>query len=88
MVKKLKKLGKNTSTAEIQNISNRGIWIFVNQQEFFLSFEKYPWFKKATIDQIYDVTFYHGKHLLWPSLDVDLDINVMKNPEAYPLKYK
>ena len=88
MPKTLKKPGKNTLVAEIQNISNQGIWIFANDQEFFLSFDKYPWFRKATIDQIYDFKFHHKKHLHWPELDVDVDIESLKTPEAYPLEYK
>lgn len=88
MIKKLKKPGKTTSIAEIQNISNYGIWIFVNDREYFLSFDKYPWFQKATISQIYDFKLSNGKHLHWPDLDVDLDVNVLQDPDAYPLKYK
>ncbi|MFH1254000.1 MAG: DUF2442 domain-containing protein [bacterium] len=80
--------GSSTSFAEIQNISNYGIWFFVNGSEYFLSFDKYPWFQNATIGQIYDFKFSHGKHLHWPKLDIDLDIDVLKNPDAYPLKYK
>lgn len=88
MPKKLKKRGKSISIAEIQDISKQGIWIFISDQEFFLPFKKFPWFKKATIDQIYDFKFYHGKHLHWPALDVDIDLESLKNPEAYPLEYK
>lgn len=88
MIKKSKRPGKNISIAEIQNISNYGIWIFVNDQEYFLPFDKYPWFQKATIGQIYDFDFHHGKHLHWPALDVDLDIDVLQKPDAYPLRFK
>ena len=88
MKKKSKKLGKVISVAEIQGISKQGMWIFVNDREFFLPFDEYPWFAKATIDQIYDFELCNEKHLHWPSLDVDLDIDSFKNPEAYPLKAK
>ena len=27
-------------------------------------------------------------HLYWPDLDVDLTIDMIVNPEAYPLRYK
>lgn len=40
--------------AEIQSISRRGTWIFVEDQEFFMPFDLYPWFQKAAIEQIYD----------------------------------
>jgi hypothetical protein len=88
MPKKSKVLGKNTSaSAEIQNISNQGIWILINGQEFFMPFKKFPWFLNATIQQIYNLEFFHGKHLHWPSLDVDIEVESLKHPDAYPLKY-
>ena len=88
MAKKLKKLGRSISaSAEVQNISQHGIWILVNGQEFFLSFIEFPWFLRATIEQIYNLQFFHGKHLHWPSLDVDIELEALKYPDAYPLKY-
>lgn len=88
MAKKLKKLGRSISaSAEVQNISQHGIWILVNGQEFFLSFIEFPWFLRATIEQIYNLQFFHGKHLHWPSLDVDIELEALKHPDAYPLKY-
>lgn len=88
MLKKSKKLGKSTSSsAEIQNISAQGIWILVNQQEFFMPFKEFSWFLKATLEQIYDLEFFHDKHLHWPSLDIDIEVDSLKHLEAYPLKY-
>ncbi len=88
MPKKLKNLGKNISaSAEVQNISGQGIWILVDEKEFFMPFKDFPWFLKATIEQIYNIEFFHGKHLHWPALDVDIDIESLKHPDAYPLKY-
>ena len=88
MLKKSKKLGKSTSaSAEIQNISAQGIWILVNKQEFFMPFKEFPWFLKATLEQIYDLEFFHDKYLHWPSLDIDIEVDSLKHLEAYPLKY-
>lgn len=88
MPKKLQKPGKNTSfKAEVQNISQQGIWIWVINKEFFLPFTQFPWFKKATIEQIYNLELFHGKHLHWPTLDIDIDLESLKHPEAYPLMY-
>ena len=88
MKKTLKKSGKNISVAEVQNISQHGIWILVDQEEFFLDFSNYPWFQDATINQIYDVQYFHQKHLHWPALDVDLEVDSLRYPAAYPLVYK
>lgn len=88
MLKKSKKTGKSISAkAEIQNISNHGIWILVNDQEFFMPFEEFPWFLKATIKEIYNVKSFHGHHFHWPELDLDIDIEALNHPEAFPLKY-
>lgn len=88
MPKKFQKRGSNISVkAEVQNISEQGIWILVSDQEFFLPFDEYPWFYKATIEQIYDLQFFHGRHLHWPTLDIDLELESLKHPDAYPLKY-
>ena len=85
---KLQKLGKNTSVIEVQNISNVGIWLFVGGKEYFLPYKEYPWFKKATVEQIYDVELLRGKHIAWPSLDVELELESLENPEKYPLVYR
>ena len=73
--------------AEIQNISQHGIWILVNEREFFMPFSEYPWFLKGTLEQIYNLEFFHDHHLYWPALDIDVDIESLKFPEAYPLTY-
>jgi hypothetical protein len=90
MSKKLKKAGKNISAlakAEIQNISQHGIWILVHQQEFFMPFTEFPWFLKATLEQMYHLEFLHEHHLYWPDLDIDIDVDSLSHPDKYPLKY-
>lgn len=52
-----------------------------------MPFVEFPWFLKATIEQIYQVEFFHGHHLHWPVLDIDIDVDALGNPEKYPLKY-
>lgn len=88
MLKKSKKLGKNISAkAEIQSVSQQGIWILVNDHEFFMPFKEFPWFLRATIEEIYNLEFFHNKHLHWPALDVDIEVESLIHLEAYPLKY-
>ena len=82
---KRKKIKK--PTACVQNISDKGMWILVNRQEFYLPFTNFPWFLKGTIAQIYNLRFAHGKYLHWPDLDVDIELDALKHPEAYPLTY-
>ncbi len=85
---KLSKSGKSISKLEITNISEHGFWILLNRKEYFLSFDKYPWFRDAKISSIVNVELFHNTHLFWPDLDVDLSINILKDPDKYPLTYK
>ena len=41
---RLLKNGKNILNPEITNISKHGFWVFMNSKEFFLSYDKYPYF--------------------------------------------
>ncbi len=81
------KSGKSTSVS-VENITQFGIWMFVNGKEYFLSYEDYPFFEDQTIKSIQNVKLLHGFHLFWPDLDVDLEIDNLENPEKYPLKSK
>ena len=49
---------KHFKKAEIQNISNHGIWILIKKQEYFMPFDNFPWFLKATVQQIYNLNFF------------------------------
>ena len=64
-----------------------GIWLLVNDREYLLPFETFPWFREATIAQIHHLTM-HGQYLRWPDLDIDLELESLAHPERYPLKYR
>jgi len=38
--------------------------------------------------EILDVQLLHGSHLHWPALDVDLCVESLDRPDAYPLTYR
>jgi hypothetical protein len=77
--------GTSISDVEVTNISPRGVWILVGDSEFFLPFKEFPWFREATVAQIAHVTRPAAEHLRWPDLDVDLTLDSIRNPGAYPL---
>ena len=79
------KHGKNISVS-VENITPFGIWLWVKEKEYFLSYKDYPYFKNQTLGSIQNVQLLHGYHLYWPDLDVDLEIDNLENPEKYPLK--
>lgn len=77
--------GKSTSEPEISHISPRGIWLLFKDQEYFLNFKEFPWFKRATIEQIHHVERQGRENLHWPDLDIDLDLDRIREPSKYPL---
>ena len=85
---KSKPRGKNTSMIEVTHIDSHGLWLYVRDSEYFLSYEEYPWFKQAKLKEILNVKLQHDCHLYWPDLDIDLELDCLANPQNYPLKYK
>lgn len=80
--------GVATSNVEVLNVSPHGFWLMVEGQEFFLGYDDFPWFRNATVGQLFNVNLFHHEHLYWPDLDVDLDLDRIVHPEKYPLVAK
>jgi hypothetical protein len=82
------KRGASTSSAEVTNVDSFGVWVLVSDREYFLPYDDFPWFRKATLDQVLTVELLHGEHLRWPKLDVDLSLDSLEKPEDFPLVYR
>jgi hypothetical protein len=78
-------LGTGTSEIEVTNISRHGLWLLVDDEELFLPFDEFPWFKDASLQAILNVERQGPDHLHWPALDVDLALESIRHPEKYPL---
>lgn len=78
-------LGRSTSQVEVTNVSPHGFWLFIGEQELFVSFTDFPWFKMASIQEISRVELPSSNHLYWPDLDIDLAVESLTHPERYPL---
>ena len=80
--------GKSTFPIAVTDISPDGIWVLASEEELFLSFADFPWFRKANIDQILNVIEESPGAYHWPDLDMDLGIDSMRHPEKFPLAAK
>ena len=74
--------------AEVTHISPNGLWLLLEDEELLLSYELFPWFRNATVGQISHVERPSENHLYWPELDIDLSIESIRNPSAFPLVAK
>jgi hypothetical protein len=76
--------GTSTFPVEITNVSRHGFWLLVGDEELFLPFEHFPWFRDASIEKISVVERPTTDHLYWPLIDIDLSVESIRNPAAFP----
>jgi len=57
----------------------------LGDEELLLPFEKFPWFRAATVEQITHFERPTPEHLYWPALDIDLAVQSIRQPDAFPL---
>lgn len=81
-------LGVPTSLAEVTNISQHGFWLLLGDEELFLPFAEFPWFRDVAVGKILHVELPSSNHLYWPELDVDLAVESIRHPEQFPLVSK
>ncbi|MFO1364485.1 MAG: DUF2442 domain-containing protein [Burkholderiales bacterium] len=77
--------GTSTLEVEVTNVSKHGFWLLIRDQEVFVPFSEFPWFKDASIGQLLNVQLPSPHHLYWPDLDVDLAVESLFHPERFPL---
>lgn len=77
--------GIATSEVEVFLASNKGFWLLLQDEELFVSYAEFPWFKQATLEQVTTVEWPGADHLYWPLLDIDLAVESIRHPERFPL---
>lgn len=77
--------GSATLAVEVTNISRHGFWVLCDDEELAVPYASFPWFRGATVDQILTVERPTPNHLYWPQLDIDLSVESLRDPGAFPL---
>jgi hypothetical protein len=72
----------------VTNINALGMWVLIDDYEYFVPFADYPGFKNATIDQINRVDFHPPDQLHWPLLNIDIELHALDQPENFPLIFR
>ena len=78
--------GTDTLAAEVTNVSPHGYWLLLGDEELAVPYAEFAWFRSATVEQIATVERPSENHLYWPKLDVDLSVEPLRNPAAFPLR--
>jgi hypothetical protein len=79
-------LGTSISEIEVSLASNKGFWLLLGDEELFVPYAEFPWFKKATIEEISSIERPTPDHLYWPLIDIDLSVESIRNPGKFPLR--
>ena len=69
-------------------INDKGVMISVMGQDYFLSYNRVPWMRDATINEVLDVRMIGQNAIEWPKLEIDLEVDSLRHPERYPLLIK
>ena len=83
----LKNNTTNTSVSVLM-INAQGIMLSVLGHDYFLSYNRIPWMRDASIRSVLNVQMCGAEAVAWPDLDVDLEIDSLRHPERYPLVIK
>ena len=51
--------------AEVTHISRNGLILWVKDREYYLPYDKFPWFKRAAVDDVFNAVSY--THLTLPT---------------------
>jgi hypothetical protein len=79
------KRGTDTSGVELTNVSQHGLWLLIDGRERYLPYDRFPWFRDATVAQLSAMARPTPDHIQWPELDVDLTLESIDSPEKFPL---
>lgn len=77
--------GVSTSEVEVSLVSAKGFWLLLGDEDLFVAYADFPWFKQATVEQVTTLERPFTDHLNWPLLDVDLSVTSIRDPASFPL---
>ena len=77
-----------STSVSVLMINADGIMLSVCGHDYFLSYNRIPWMRDATISNVLNVRMSGKNAIEWPALDVDLEVESLKHPERYPLIIK
>ena len=70
---------------EVARVLANGFWLRLRRDDLFIAFRDFPWFRDASVAEIFDVRSPVAGHLRWPRLDVDLEVESIRRPHRFPL---
>jgi len=76
------------SECSITSINDLGLWILIEDKEFFIPFSDYPGFKDSSVNQILNIQFFPPSQLHWIDIDMDIELPSLAHPESFHLVFR
>ena len=58
---------------EVTSVTSDGVWITINETEYFCNFDKFPWLKSGDLESVYKVKG-QAYRLYWREGGLDVDL--------------
>ena len=87
-MKRISKQSIDNTLVSVRSIMPDGIFLSVYGNDYYLSYNRLPWFRDAKLSDIFNVSMMGDDAIRWETLDVDLEIDSLIHPERYPLVMK
>ena len=75
---------KKNEYAEVKFISSDGFLIDVCGTTYFAAFKDFPYLYDLPISEAYDIEYLGQGDIRWEKADIDLNVEILKNPAHYP----
>ncbi|OQA85426.1 MAG: hypothetical protein BWY31_01948 [Lentisphaerae bacterium ADurb.Bin242] len=77
--------GRNKNEyAEVKFISADGMLLDVNGTSYFAAFKNFPYLYDLPVSEAYHVEYLGQGDIRWENADIDLNVEILENPSAYP----
>ena len=80
--------GASIFHSEVTSISSHGLWLLVDDREYFIPFSDYPPFRQAAVAQIFTFQRLGPDQFHWPELDIDIELAALEHPHRFPLSFR
>ena len=74
--------------AEVEMMTSDGLLIMVEGRRYFAAFADFPFLASLHAREVFDVMYCGHGHIRWEDADIDLNTEILRNPDAYPLSFQ
>ena len=83
-MEKTSKQNTQSTSVSVLMINSQGFMVTVQGCDYFISYNRCPWMKNASINDILNDQMDGDYAIGWPTLDTAFEIDSLKHPERYP----